>query len=412
MTLDFSGQNLRGRSFKGRKDLAGANFSYADIRGADFTNTLLVEANFSQAQAGREPGWAIILLGVSLLLSALSGWASAWAGVITGGALTHQDPIQLLAGVVVLTTLAVCMTVTLRQGLVNAGSILLVVGVTAAAALGTLGGGTVIVSALATAVGAVAIAMVASAAGAGAGAGSAVVVAGAAATAAGMSVAITSSETTAVTGSVAAAVGVAIAMAAAGLSASVSWKAFAGDPKYTFLRQLTITFAAIGGTCFRGANLTDADFTQATLESTSFRRANLTRTCWFQAQKLSLACVGGTYLENEQVRQLVVTGEGQNQNFDHCFLRGINLRGANLVEASFVGADLTEANLQSANLSKAKLMQAHLDGADLTGARLVAACIEDWGITNETKFDKVQYEYVFRRLGQKRRPKPETPPPF
>ncbi|MEH1853053.1 MAG: hypothetical protein V7L11_15620 [Nostoc sp.] len=34
MALDNSCQNLRGRNFKGRQDLAGANFSYADIRGS------------------------------------------------------------------------------------------------------------------------------------------------------------------------------------------------------------------------------------------------------------------------------------------------------------------------------------------------------------------------------------------
>ncbi|HEY9611639.1 pentapeptide repeat-containing protein [Allocoleopsis sp.] len=409
MTLDFSGQNLRGRSFKGRKDLVGANFSYADIRGADFTNALLVEANFSQTQAGREPGWAIILLGISLLLSALSGLASAFVGVITGTALTRQDPIHVLAGVVVLITLAVFITVSIRQGLVIAIGVLVAVGVTAAAALGAAGAGSVVISALTAAAVAIAIAMVASAAGAGAGAGSAVVVAGAAAAASGMSVAIDSSGTTAEVGSVSAAVAVAVAMAAAGLSASVSWKALAGEKKYMFLRRLTNSFAAIGGSNFRGADLTDADFTQATLESTNFRRANLTRTCWFQAKKLSFACVGRTYLENEQVRQLVVIGEGEKQNFDNLSLRGINLRGANLVEASFVGADLSDANLQSANLSRAKLMQAHLDGADLTGAHLAGAWIEDWGITSETKFDKVQYEYVFKRLGKKRRPRPEPP---
>ena len=33
MSQDFSHQNLRGRSFKDQ-DLAGANFSYANIRGA------------------------------------------------------------------------------------------------------------------------------------------------------------------------------------------------------------------------------------------------------------------------------------------------------------------------------------------------------------------------------------------
>lgn len=36
MTQDFSSQNLRGRSSKGRKDLAGENFSDADIRGTEF----------------------------------------------------------------------------------------------------------------------------------------------------------------------------------------------------------------------------------------------------------------------------------------------------------------------------------------------------------------------------------------
>jgi uncharacterized protein YjbI with pentapeptide repeats len=410
MTLDFSGQNLRGRSFKGRKDLIGANFSYADIRGADFTNALLQEANFSQAQAGRERGWAIVLLGVSLLLSALSGLASAFVGVTTGTALTRQDPIEILAGVVVLITLAVFMIVSIRQGLAIAFAVLVAVGVTTAAVLAAAGSGAVVASAVTAAAGALAIAIVAAAAAIGAGAGAAVVVAGAAAAAAGMSVAMNASGTTALAGSVAAGVAVAVAMAAAGLSASISWKALAGDKNYTFIHRLAIIFAAIGGTSFRGADLTDADFTQATLESTNFIRANLTRTCWFQAKKLSFARVERTYLENEQVRLLVVTGEGQKQNFDNLSLRGTNLRGANLVEASFVATDLSEANLQSANLSKAKLMQTHLDGADLTGARLVGAYIEDWGITNETKFDKVQYEYVFRRLGKKRRPRPEPPP--
>ena len=51
--LDFSGQNLRGRSFKGR-NLSGANFSYADIRGADFSDTILRSANFTHTKAGSQ----------------------------------------------------------------------------------------------------------------------------------------------------------------------------------------------------------------------------------------------------------------------------------------------------------------------------------------------------------------------
>jgi hypothetical protein len=74
MAEDFSGQNLRGRSFKGQ-DLTGANFSYADIRGADFTNAILRNANFSYAKAGLKRFWAISLLIVSFILSAILGFS-------------------------------------------------------------------------------------------------------------------------------------------------------------------------------------------------------------------------------------------------------------------------------------------------------------------------------------------------
>jgi len=389
MTQDFSGQNLRGRSFKDRNDLVGANFSYADIRGTDFTNAILRKANFSQAQAGRERNWATILLVVSLLLSTLSGLAFGFVGVTTGVALSSQNPVEILAAMVSLIILGVFIVVSIRQSLVTAVGLLLAIGVVVSVLMALVGAKTGVTAAVIAGTGAIAIAILAAAAGVGTGMGSVAVLAASAAVAAGLSVVLEASRTTAVTGTLAAAVAVAMAMAAAGLSASVMRKALAGDKQYTFIRKLAIIFTAIGGTNFHGADLTDADFTQATLESTNLLKANLTRTCWFQAKKLELTRVGKSYLENEQVQQLVVTGEGQKQNFDHLYLRGVNLRGANLMEASFVGADLSQANLQSTNLSRANLAQTDLDGADLTGARLAGANIEDWGITSETKFDKV-----------------------
>ncbi|NEP34329.1 pentapeptide repeat-containing protein [Moorena sp. SIO3B2] len=176
-----------------------------------------------------------------------------------------------------------------------------------------------------------------------------------------------------------------------------------------FIRSIAITFAAIRGTSFLGSDLTDADFTQAVLKSTNFV-ANLTRTRFNNTRKLDQAKVGETYLKNPDVRQLVVTGEGKEKNFDHGNLRGVNLARANLVGANFIGADLSEANLQDVDLSRAKLVQTQLDATDFTGATLTGAFIEDWGITNQTKFNGVRCEYVFMRLPTKEDPEPWRKP--
>lgn len=67
MSLDFSHQDLRGRSFVGQ-DLTNANFSHADIRGTDFSKAILTGANFRQAVAGMRSPWLLLFICVSLLL--------------------------------------------------------------------------------------------------------------------------------------------------------------------------------------------------------------------------------------------------------------------------------------------------------------------------------------------------------
>jgi len=81
MQQDYSGQNLRGRSFKGQ-NLTDANFSYADIRSTDFTDTNLIGANFKNVKAGLGKRWETILILISWLLAGISGFLSAFASIL------------------------------------------------------------------------------------------------------------------------------------------------------------------------------------------------------------------------------------------------------------------------------------------------------------------------------------------
>ncbi|MBD2415337.1 pentapeptide repeat-containing protein, partial [Nostoc calcicola FACHB-3891] len=194
------------------------------------------------------------------------------------------------------------------------------------------------------------------------------------------------------------------------LSIYVGWRASIGDKKYDSVRKIAIAFAAIRGTSFYNADLTDAKLNQAILKNTDFRKANLTRTCFHQVKKLSSTRPGTSYLQYANLRQVLITGQGQEKNFDRLDLRGINFQKANLSDASFIAADLSDASFQDSDLSRAKLVQTQLDRTDFTGATLTGAYIQDWGITTDTKFDGVRCEYVYMRLPTKENPDPLRKP--
>ncbi|MBD2509318.1 pentapeptide repeat-containing protein [Nostoc muscorum FACHB-395] len=419
MALDFSGQNLRGRNFKGRKDLVGANFSYADIRGANFTNVNLRKANFSHAKAGLQEPWKIAYLAlISLLFLVLSGFFSYLTDYFLPLTFKASSLEKQIASCTTLILLIAFFLSTILQG-VGAGLEAFAFAFTGTVAVAaSVRGGTVAAFTGAAVVGlTVAVVIILAVAFAG--------------------VVAAFSETVAATGAIVVIVALAspvaisfarfgsgkiivviviiiaalaLAFAVALFSIYIGWRAMKGDEKYALIRNIALTFAAIEGTSFCGANLTNADFTAATLKSTDFRNTILINTCWHQAKMLDRVRPGSTYLQNLQVRQLLVTGEGQDKNFYRENLRGINLQSANLADASFIGADLSEANLQDADLSRAKLKQTQLDGTDLTGATLTSAYIEDWGITNTTKLHGVRCEYIFMRLPTKEDPDPLRKP--
>ena len=424
MSHDFSRQNLHGCSFKG-KNLEGANFSYTDIRGADFSNAILVGANFKHAKAGLQRRWAIGLVILSLLLFVTSDFISLLFSFSLAFFFENENfnIYTNLARIALLLVSIVFSIFTVFQGLIVGlqSAVVVVAVVIVAGAVLRVGSFTEVVTGSAAG----------SVTGAAAGAASSVVVFISV-------VALAVTIATVVAGRVVAAVigvatiGVAIQLVVVlvskeagaaigimtgtaialmtGLAYYIANSALIGNKKHALIFKIAVVIAAMGGTSFCNADLKNANFSQATLENTNFKKALLTCTCWLNAQKLHLAVVEKTYLKDVQVQQLVVTKNGQDKNFERMDLRDVNLQEANLTDASFIDADLSGADLQDANLSRTKLVKTKLDSTDFTGATLTGAYVEDWGITSNTKFNRVRCDYVYMRLPTKENPNPLRKP--
>ena len=387
---NFQRVNLRGQSFKG-KDLSGVDFSNADIRSTDFTDANLQGANFTGTKAGLQRHWAIFLVIVSLLLSGLSGSISGLAGYIAAQGFDAFQSSNQIAGWAVITALVTFFLLTIRYGIqVGLGVVAGAFAVTGVLAVTNVAPLIVFGNAASIGIGSVA----------GAGAGALAVASAGTFSLAGAiigSVAGVIAGILIVDGAKVFTAAFTFAGAVVLLSFYISWQAMKGNEKYTIVRNIAIAFAATGGTSFRNANITDTDFNYATLKSTDFRGATLIRTCWYNAKKLDRVRPGTTYLSNQKLRQLLITREGQNENFDRLDLRGVNLQGAKLENASFIDADFYQANLQGANLSRAILVRANFERADLRGAKLTGSCIQDWVITESTKLDGIACDYVYLR---------------
>lgn len=59
----------------------GADFSNTDIRGADFSGANLQDAKFCNVRAGLQKKWVWILVGLSWLISGISGHLIAILGI-------------------------------------------------------------------------------------------------------------------------------------------------------------------------------------------------------------------------------------------------------------------------------------------------------------------------------------------
>jgi Pentapeptide repeats (8 copies) len=273
-----SPKTYRGRSFRGQ-DLHGTRLEGADLRGSDFTNANLRGADLSSVRTGR-PVWRTILLGlVALAASAGLGAIAGWGAAYVRSLLVHPDERYRIASWVIAGELVVSLIVLLWKGfgvalrnvaaattgaamlsavlaiLLGAGSgaaaarivffvalglVLVVLGVLVRVAAGTIHGWVFYVVALAGGF-------------ATRGAGGGVIV-----------------------------------LALAMISALIGKRVLRGDLRYAVLLRSAHAIVSLGGTRFRGADLTDVTFRAARLRNSDFRGARLDRERLADAREVAL----------------------------------------------------------------------------------------------------------------------------
>lgn len=419
MASDLSNQTLRGKSLSGQ-DLSGSDFSDVDIRGIDFSEAILRDTNLSGTKAGLTPVRERCLKAGLIMLVALLSFVASYSGTAMGEWLPQIETLvgRISASVFGLGSLIFFVLITIRQGIGEALSsftIVVVIVLTLIAAFpgvhNTVAGillfavtNAVVIAAMISGAIVVAIAQIVP--------GKKIWLIMMAilpiAAVLGIQAATGNEEIFSQAWRMWLAVSSAIPTTIVWifLSFYIGSQAISGNDKYALVDRFAIALSNAGGTSFRNADLTNANFTQASLRQADFREANLTRTRWFQASYLAQARTDNEYLENPKIRQLVITLDGRDQNFDHLDLRGLNLDGANLTDASFIGTKLSEATLKGAILDGAKLVQTQLYGADLSDASLTGAYIQDWSISTDTNFDGVKCDYVYMQLPTKADPDP------
>ena len=403
---NFQRVNLRGQSFKGQ-NLSGADFSEADIRGTNFTGSNLRGTKFISVMSGLPRRWLNVPLILAFFILVLSTFVFSFAFNLTQLLLFSGDLGNIILSLVSLVLTAAYFFLVINQdfksvvGVTITVLVFIFVFIVTIAVISENAGVFAFLLPL-SAVVTILVIMTASIA---------VIVAD-----------IVAGAVTYALSFVFSIVGVVIGIFAEQslfsdalrgdiyniffyivrtiilffLIAYISLKVKSvGKKKYSPLWGIVISFTTISSTSFREADLTDADFTKAILQSADFTKASLTRTYWHQAKKLENVCPGTTYLQNSQIRQLVATGDGKDQNFDRQDLRGVNLSGAKLNNASFIDTDFHQANLQEANLSRTILVRANFERADLRNVNLTGSCIQDWVITESTKLDGVICDYVY-----------------
>jgi uncharacterized protein YjbI with pentapeptide repeats len=397
---DFNNANLRGVDFRGR-DLSGAIFNNAQIQGANFSHANLQSANFTRAKAGLQKHSIGLLLLAIICLSAVSGLVSAYVGYTIGPHFQSGEGHRIVVATASLLVVLIFFVVSIR----TSTGITLWIGFVVLALIN--GPVSLVTGVSVTAAGALISSII----------GTFVIVS---------TVFVFESKSYYVQFIISAIINIFIAVCtsffvsrlylkifpeldsfsvsigACGLtsitmllSACIAWKTLAGDEKFTFICQAALTFTSQKGTNFEKANLTGANFTEAMLKCTSFNNSTVSKTYWSKSSKLNRTQTKGTILIDADVRELLVTGIGQNRSYVGRNLKGANLQYADLSCADLTEADISGATLVGANLKNSNLTKTQALGTIFNQATLTGACLEAWNIDSTTHLEGAICEHVY-----------------
>lgn len=383
--LDFSNQDLKGRSFRDQ-DLTGAKFSNADIRSCDFSGAILESAKFTGAIAGLKPQQKQRLITVAIALAGIAGVAAALAaGIFFLSVVKSLEDITTI--IIIAIALTSVLTVSTRNyGYIALASAVAIIIALAGASVGVFAGafgGTL----------AIALILIFGAIGAATGAGIYAVIENWSVLIAGIGSLIGAVIITVVNHNhlIAGMISLAAAVIVEVLAGYVANSALKGNERLTFIRNRAIAFSTWGGTSFYKADLNKVDFSCSKLTRTDFRYSSIFQTNFVGATGLDYARLDGTILENLSVRELCVNGNGREKDYTD-----MNLNGA---------------FLQNAKMEGATLVRTQVLGTDFTYAYLTGACIQGWNFNSETIFENVNCQRIFLKYadnGSFYEPKPDN----
>lgn len=275
--MDYSNQNLQGKSFRGA-DLQNINFSGADLRSADFSNANLHGADLSRSKTGMMLRSKILVFIIALVVSLFSGYIAMLAGTTIQLMLKSNDSNFHIAAWVTIAFFAIFIGVAIWKGVFNAILKVYIVLIALAAAAGLF----VYFTGLGTGIGALnglyALLLLAV-----------------------MFIVGTISRATAGTlastvlflvvalggGMFGKSLGGGIGTVAMALScAYISKRALKDTSNSSLLQKLALTFSTIFGTSFKNADLTNANFSNSEVKNTNFSKAKLSGINWENSKKL------------------------------------------------------------------------------------------------------------------------------